>query len=273
MHCADTGAHSAYHSPRYYPHLHFSCGLFDNWYESEQVSANQSNNAALPALIASRLHTAIVLLILFVLAAGGILRALRGSQDLVGPAGRLPLYASILAIQLLLFWFVRTGMRRSGHSVAALIDPAPRSVMHWIRYLGIAVAAWILWMIFGAVLGSFLKPSFAELTAIQQFLPHGRLEKLCWVAFSAGTNFCEEVLYRGYLLTQFRALTGSATIALLLQTVVFAMGHVALGLPIAISVSLLALWLGALTLWQKSLLPSMFVHVSISLFGGLAFSP
>jgi uncharacterized protein len=123
------------------------------------------------------------------------------------------------------------------------------------------------------VLGSFLKPSPAELTAIQQFLPHGRLEKLCWVVFSAGSNFCEEVLYRGYLLTQFRALTGSTTIALFLQTVVFAMGHLTLGVPIVISVSLLALWLGALTLWQKSLLPSMIVHVSISLVGGLTFSP
>jgi membrane protease YdiL (CAAX protease family) len=237
------------------------------------VNANQSNNAVLPTLIASRLHTAIVLLILCVLAAGGILRTLRGSHDLVGPAGRLPLYTSILATQLLLFWFVRTGMRRCGYSVGALIDPAPRSAAHWIRYLGIAVAAWLLWMILGTALGSFLKPSPAELSAIQQFLPHGRLEKLCWVAFSAGTNFCEEVLYRGYLLRQFRALTGSPGIALLLQTFAFAMGHLALGLPITISVSLLALWLGALTLWQKSLLPAIIVHVSISLFGGLLFSP
>jgi membrane protease YdiL (CAAX protease family) len=236
------------------------------------VSAIESKRAAIPTFVASKLHTAIVLLILCGLATGGILRTLRGPHGLVGPAGRLPLYASILSIQLLLFWFVRTGMRRSGHSVVALIDPSPRSVVRWIRYLGIAVAAWIVWMIFGAVLGSFLKPSYAELTAIQQFLPHRRLEKLCWVVFSVGTNFCEEVLYRGYLLRQFRALTGSATIALFLQTAVFAMGHLALGIPIAISVSFLALWLGALTLWQKSLLPSMIVHVSISLFGGLAFS-
>lgn len=241
--------------------------------KSEHASASKSNNAAIATLIASRLHTAIVLLILCVLAAGGILRTLRGSHELVGPAGRLPLYASILAIQLLLFWFVRTGMRRSGYSVVTLIDPSPRSAARWIRYLGIAVAAWILWMIFGGVLGSFLKPSQAELTALQQFLPHGGLEKLCWVVFSAGANSCEEVLYRGYLLRQFRALTGSPTIALFLQTVVFAMGHLALGVPIAISVSLLALWLGALALWQKSLLPSIIVHVSISLFGGLAFSP
>jgi hypothetical protein len=223
--------------------------------------------------IASRLHTAIVLLILCVLAAGGILRTLRGSHNLVGPAGRLSLYTWILAIQLLLFWFVRTGMRRSGYAVGALIDPSPRSAARWVRYLGIAVAAWILWMLFGVALGSFLKPGPAELSAIRQFLPHGVLEKLCWVAFAIGTNFCEEVLYRGYLLRQFRALTGSPTIALFLQTVVFAMGHLALGVPITISVSLLALWLGVLTLWQKSLLPAMIVHISISLFGGLASSP
>ncbi|HEY6119262.1 MAG TPA: CPBP family intramembrane glutamic endopeptidase [Pyrinomonadaceae bacterium] len=237
------------------------------------MSASEAKRAATPTFVASKLHTAIVLLVLCVLAVGGILRTLRGSHNLVGPAGRLPLYTWILAIQLLLFWFVRTGMRQSGYSVGALIDPSPRSLARLVGYLGIAVAAWILWMIFGVALGSLLKPSPAELSAIQEFLPHGRLEKLCWVAFSAGSNFCEEVLYRGYLLRQFRALTGSSTAALFLQTVIFAMGHLALGVPITISVSLLALWLGALTLWQKSLLPSMIVHVSISLFGGLAFSP
>jgi membrane protease YdiL (CAAX protease family) len=241
--------------------------------ESEHASVSESKQAAVPVLIASRLHTAIVLLILFVLAAGGILRTLRGSHNLVGPAGRLPLYAWILAIQLLLFWLVWTGMRRSGHAVGALVDPSPRSAARWVRYLWIAVAAWILWMVFGVALGSFLKPGPAELSAIRQFLPHGVLEKLCWVAFAIGTNFCEEVLYRGYLLRQFHALTGSPTIALFLQTVVFAMGHLALGVPITISVSLLALWLGVLTLWQKSLLPAMIVHISISLFGGLASSP
>jgi len=223
----------------------------------------------MPTLLASRLHTAIVLFILSLLAAGGIFRTLRGSHNLVGPTGRLPFYAWILTIQLLLFWFLRSGMRLSGHSVSELIDPSPRRFSRWPRYLGIAVAAWILWMIFAAVLGSVLRPSPGELSAIRQFLPHGAFEKLCWVAFAAGSNFCEEILYRGYLLSQFRALAHSPTIALFLQTVVFAMGHLVLGVPIAISVSFLALWLGALTLWQKSLLPAIIVHIGISLFGGL----
>jgi membrane protease YdiL (CAAX protease family) len=110
-------------------------------------------------------------------------------------------------------------------------------------------------------------------SAVIQFLPRGVLEKLCWVAFAVVTNFCEVVLYRGYLMRQFSALTGSPAMALLLQAVVFALGHVSLGLPLMISVSLLAVWLGALTLWQKSLVPAMIIHAGISLFGGLAFSP
>jgi membrane protease YdiL (CAAX protease family) len=238
------------------------------------MSTSESKQAAaVPAFVASKLHTAIILIVLGVLAAGGVLRALRGSHDLVGPAGRLPLYASILAIQLLLFWFVRTGIRRRGYSVRELVDQSPWTASRWARYVGIAVAGWLLWMIFGAVLGSFLRPNPDQLRAVLQFLPHGVLEKLCWVAFSVGTNFCEEVLYRGYLMRQFAALTGSPAMALLLQAAVFAVGHVSLGLALMISVSLLALWLGTLTLWQKSLVPAMIVHAGISLFGGLVFSP
>jgi hypothetical protein len=80
---------------------------------------------------------------------------------------------------------------------------------------------------------------------------------------------------RGHLpmMRQFSALTRSPAMALLLQAAVFAVGHVSLGPALMISVSLLAVWLGALTLWQKSLVPAMIVHAGISLFGGLAFSP
>jgi membrane protease YdiL (CAAX protease family) len=223
--------------------------------------------------VASRLHTAIILIVLGVLAVGGILRALRGSHDIVGPLGRLPLYGGILITQLLLFWFVRTGIRRSGWSVRSLIDQTPWTAGRWARYLGIAVAGWLLWMSFGALLGSFLRPGPEELSAVIQFLPRGVLEKLCWVVFAVGASFCEEVLYRGYLMRQFSALTGSPAAALLLQAAVFAIGHVSLGPALMISISLLAVWLGALTMWQKSLVPAMIVHAGISLFGGLAFSP
>jgi len=235
------------------------------------LSVSESKQAvAAPAPVAPVLHTTVVLLTLGVLAAGAVLRGQGSSHDLVGPAGRLPLYASILAMQFLLLWFVGRGLRRRDYSVRTLIDSSPWTVKRWVRYLVIAVVGWILWMIAGAGLGAFLRPTAAELNAVLQFLPHGGIEKLCWVGFSVGTNFCEEVLYRGYLMKQFAALTGSPAMALLLQAGVFALGHVSLGPAFMLSVTLLGLWLGILTLWQRSLVPAIIIHIAISVFGGLA---
>ncbi len=234
---------------------------------------NEATRKASPGFVASRLHTAIVLLALVVAAAGGpLLQRLSGSDHLVGPGGRLPFYARVLAIQFLLFWFVRTGMRRSGHSVRALVDPSPWNAGRWARYGAIAVAGWILWMAVGAALGYFLRPSPEELRRLAEILPKDPLEKLGWVGFSVGISLCEEFLFRGYLLRQFRALTASPAAGLLLQAAVFAMGHASLGVALAVSIGLLGLGLGALALWQKSLVPGMIVHAGIGLLGGL-FSP
>jgi membrane protease YdiL (CAAX protease family) len=132
------------------------------------------------------------------------------------------------------------------------------------------VAGWILWMAAGAALGFFLQPSPQEFRRVLQILPQSPIEKFCWVGFALVTSFCEEVLYRGYLFRQFRALTGSAAAALFLQAIVFATGHTILGRALLVSVGLLALWLGFLMLWQRSLVPSMIVHAGTGLVALLA---
>jgi membrane protease YdiL (CAAX protease family) len=233
------------------------------------VTAVEPEQRSHGEFVASRLHTAAVLLVLVVLAAGGLLRALRGEHEMVGPEGRLPLYGRIVAIQLVLFWLVRVGIRRSGSSVRALIDQRPWNAARLGRLVGVAVVGWIFWMAASAALSSLLRPSPEELRAILNFLPRGTLEKLCWVVFSVVTTLCEEVLYRGYLMKQFRALTGSSVLALFLQAAVFAIGHVSLGTALVISVSFLALFLGILAMWQQSLLPGMIVHAGVGLIGGL----
>jgi membrane protease YdiL (CAAX protease family) len=216
------------------------------------------------------LHTVVVLLILAVMAAGGIAHSLRGTIDLVGSGGRVAFYARVLAVELLLLWFVQTGIRRSGYSLRALIDDSSWSAARWLRYIFIGVAGWIGWMVVGAGLGFFLQPSSEELRRVMQILPQSSLERFCWVVFVSGTSLCEEVLYRGYLFRQFRAWTGSAAVALFLQAIVFATGHVILGRALLVSIGLLALWLGFLMLWQKSLVPSMIVHAGTGLVALLA---
>jgi uncharacterized protein len=222
--------------------------------------------------IATPSHTAIILLILVALAIEALVQMVRVPHDFVGSSGRLLLYGQIVTIQLLLLWFVRAGIRRSGYSVRALVDESPWNVGRWTRYLGLGIAAWLLWMIFSGALSFFATPTPEELQAVLKFLPRGPIEKSCWILFALITNFCEEVLYRGYLMRQFRSFTGSTTLALLLQAVVFGLGHVSLGMALMLSVSLLALFLGALALWQKSLIPGMIAHISLSVFGGLLSS-
>ena len=237
-----------------------------------QVVGGTPSQATGAKLVATRSHTAIILLILVGLAIGALVQMIRVPYNFVGSSGRVLLYGQILAVQLLLLWFVRAGTRRSGYSVRELVDESPCNLARCSRYLGLGIVAWLMWLIFSGTLGFFLRPTSDELQAVLQFLPRGPIEKSCWIVFALVTNFCEEVLYRGYLMRQFRSFTGSATLALLLQAVVFGLGHVSLGMALTLSVSLLALFLGALALWQESLVPGMIAHTSLSIFAGLISS-
>ncbi len=124
-------------------------------------------------------------------------------------------------------------------------------------------------MFVGAAIGAILRLSPEELQALQQLLPKSSLEKSYWIAVSLTGGFCEEVLYRGYLFKQARAVTGSLAVALVFQAGMYAIAHVTLPLKIVASVSVLGLFLGGLASWRKSLVPGMIAHSGISLVGGL----
>lgn len=91
--------------------------------------------------------------------------------------------------------------------------------LRWPRSLFIGVAAWILNLAVGAGLSTVLHPSLEALRGLQAMLPHALTEKALWAGFALTAGVCEEVVYRGYLLRQFRALTGSTFAALILQAV------------------------------------------------------
>jgi hypothetical protein len=101
-------------------------------------------------------------------------------------------------------------------------------------------------------------------------LPQAPGESALWVAFALSVAVCEELVYRGYLFRQFRALTGSTLVAVLLQGVAFGLAHLVLPIEMLVSVSLLGLLLGALAVWQKSLIPGMILHAGTGLLGMVA---
>jgi uncharacterized protein len=79
------------------------------------------------------------------------------------------------------------------------------------------------------------------------------------------------VAFRGYLQKQFRAITGSAGWAVLLQAVVFGVGHLYEGVGPVARITLFGVLFGLFALWRKSLRPGMIAHAWADIFGVIIF--
>jgi len=88
------------------------------------------------------------------------------------------------------------------------------------------------------------------------------------VALSAG--FCEELVFRGYLMRQLSAMTKSRTAGLLLQSVVFGLGHGYQGVARMAIIAVEGCMLGLLARWRRSLRPGMIAHGLQDMIAGIA---
>ena len=206
-------------------------------------------------LIASKQHTLGVLLLIVTFGVLGRLLVTERPAAILQSV-RVYIYVGALATEWLLFLYVRFGVsRRSVITVRQIIDESSWTVPRWGLYTAIAVGAALVWMACGFLLGKVLAVSADEVHRLQSLLPTNALEKACWVILSLSAGFCEEFVYRGYLQQQFRRLTGSLSAAIALQAAVFGVAHVSLPWQVAVSVMFLALLLGGLAAWRKSLVP------------------
>jgi hypothetical protein len=217
--------------------------------------------------VASTRHTIGFLLALFAVATWGAIRSpiTEWPATLSVPQARTLLHLRIVALQCLWGGYVWLGMRNSTTSLRALIDNARWTVPRWLRHLGIGIAGWIAYLALGAGLSKVFHPNLKALRGLQAMLPHSTIERALWAAFAVTAGVCEEVVYRGYLLRQFQALTGSTFVALVLQALCYSFVHVILPLQMVAGVMVLGLLLGGLAVWQKSLVPGMILHVGVGL--------
>lgn len=217
--------------------------------------------------VASVRHTIGLLLALLVIMAWGAIHSpiSEWPTALAVPQARILLYLRIVAVQCLWVGYVWLGMRHSTISMRTLIDGSSWSGPRWLRYLGIGIAGWITYLALGAGLSKVFHPSLEALRGLQAMLPHSTVERAMWAAFAVTAGVCEEVVYRGYLLRQFQAWTGSTFAALVLQALCYSLVHVILPLQMLAGVIVLGLLLGGLAVWQKSLVPGMILHVGVGL--------
>lgn len=235
--------------------------------------SNISETAPEPQPMAPLWHTALLILILLGLSAGSYLSSRRfvpqSSHAGAPPTGAMLLtYGATLAEEWILFLIVLWGERmRSRVTVRERIG-ARREKDALVRDIGIAAGVWGTLALVGGTLGYFLHPSGKEIVA--KLLPRNLPELALWTAVAVSAGFCEEYIFRGYLQRQFALLTGSIWAGVVIQAVIFGLGHGYQGPALMLTIFCYGLIFGAAAKWRKSLRPTMIAHGWTDLFSGFA---
>ena len=98
-------------------------------------------------------------------------------------------------------------------------------------------------------------------------LPRGGIEIAFWIVLSISAGICEEIIYRGYLLQQLALRSGSTSLAIIGQAVLFGASH---GYQSVKSMVMIIIWgviYGLVVVWRKSLAPGMIAHAGLDIAG------
>jgi membrane protease YdiL (CAAX protease family) len=233
-----------------------------------EISQDVHSTTSDRRLVAPLWHTSVLIVVILALS------YMQARQQL-GPApvqlnSRLPLYIATILFELSLFLYVWLfGLRLTRTPVRALIGGRWSSFTDVAIDIGVAIVFWLfvaaVLLVFGKVLGE----NTTGLRAMKPLLPQGPLEMGVWVILCVTAGFCEEVVFRGYFQRQFLALTGSINTAIILQAVVFGMGHMYEGWKGVITIMVYGALFGILASMRRSLRPGMIQHAGQDLFSGL----
>ena len=209
------------------------------------------------------LHTVAVLLMLFLWAAYSAMRTRTG---VVSDQPRWLRYGS----QIMMSWMM------TGAVVAGLYQRRRffRSVLGRFVWsdLRIGVLVFLGGTVLLAVVGIALRPLHMthQREVVVALGPHTVLELAIWMVVSATAGICEELIFRGYLLRQVAAWTGSNAVAVLGTGAVFGAMHIYEGTASAVQIAVLGALLGLVAVRTGSLRQVMIAHFLQDAVAGVA---
>ena len=221
--------------------------------DSESAPDSTSNN-----LIAPVWHTAVLLFVLAGLTILGWLaqrHAHGNALNSVPPPRLVPLQIQAIVFEWMILAWVWFGIRRKGVRIGELVGG------RWLNAKAIVIdvllggGLWALWTAISRAANLF----FGHNTDTIPY-PANLLEGLLAIAVAVSAGICEEIVFRGYLLQQFRALTRSAAAAVILQAAVFGLPHVYQGPKVGIMAGVYGIFFALLALWRGSLRPGIVAH-------------
>ena len=226
-----------------------------------------------PRAIAPAWHTVALVALFLVIATGGAQFQHRAHEH---PAiasrhsGVLPLYASLIVMEWGMLYYVwKGGLRRTGTSLRELIGGRWGSRRAFLTDAALAAGLWGAWMLFVFGWQRWMSPDTAA--SVESMLPRSILEGVLWILLSVSAGICEEAVFRGYFQVQFHAFTGSRWLAVILQALVFGIGHGYQGVTACLKIALYGAMFGALAVWRRSLRPGMMAHAWTDIASGLMF--
>ncbi len=108
------------------------------------------------------------------------------------------------------------------------------------------------------------------LDRIRGLLPKNSTERAVWIVVSITAGVCEEILYRGWLLSLFAAALGSVWLGLLVSSILFGLAHAYQGRNGILGTGVLGAIFGIVFIVSGSLIPGQVLHTAMDLNNGLA---
>jgi membrane protease YdiL (CAAX protease family) len=218
-----------------------------------------------PALIAPLWHTLLIvgLIVANSFAGSSKLGAVHSS------ASRIMLYGGTIVTQLVLILLVWFGIHLRGVKMRDLIGGRWDTVESFLLDVGLAagflVVSLLLLTVVRMAVGTLdfhnlEKQKDDTLRMLGPIAPHTYLEAGMFVLLSIFAGLFEEIIFRGYLQRQFRALTQNAVVGIVASAIIFGLAHGYQGPRMMVVIAVFGSFFGILAHFRKSLRPGMMAH-------------
>jgi len=209
-----------------------------------------------------------MLLIQAVLVAIGFWLQHRNGSDSVIPQHRnvVWLYLWVMALEWGLVATVRGAVNAQGFRLSDVVGGRWSNWKEIALDLAITVPFLLVWFAAAWLMHRFIGPDSAK--SIGNLLPQTTTEIVFWIAVSISAGICEEIVFRGYFQKQFAAYCNSMVAAVMLQGLVFGLGHSYQGAKQMVIISILGMLYGWFAAWRRSLRPNMIAHACSDIWGG-----
>ena len=178
----------------------------------------------------------------------------------------LSIYLVAMLMDWALLYYCWSGVHGRGGTLATLSGGRWTSWRSVGADLCIALPFWVLWEAAAYGVGRLMGPSNAK--SVYNLLPKSAPEVLIWIGTSITAGICEEMVFRGYLQRQFRALTGSVVSAVLIQAALFGLFHSYQGLKNVVLITVLGVLYGALAAWRGNVRINIVAHAWSDIWEG-----